>query len=84
MNKSTVRFLRTLLIAIFKADKVLVSDIFYKVGAATKLKPLKEGLELFMHHFILRKCKDSEKEKLEAKVNVAENALNLNKDAAMF
>jgi len=45
--------------------------------AGNKLASLKEGLELFMHHFMLRKCKNTEKETLMKKVEVAEDALNL-------
>lgn len=45
---------------------------------------MKEGLELFMHHFMLRKCKDNEKPRMELCVSAAENALNQNMDAVAF
>ena len=52
--------------------------------AGKKLKSLKEGLELFMHHFMLRKCKADIKLTLERQVAAAESGLNLNKEGVMF
>ena len=52
--------------------------------AGKKLRHLKEGLELYMHHFMLRRCRDEHKARLEQCVNAAESGLNLNKDAVMF
>lgn len=57
--------------------------LFFQVGASKQLKQLKEGLELYMQHFLLRKLKgegERLKDKLKSMVSVAENALNLNKD----
>lgn len=55
----------------------------FQVGASKQLKHLKEGLELYMQHFLLRRVKDmgeDAKSKLKFMVQVAVNALNLNKD----
>lgn len=53
--------------------------VCFQVGEAKKMKHLKEDLELYMHHFLLRKKKSLDK-RVESMVRVAENALNLNKD----
>lgn len=56
-----------------------------KVGAGgVKLRHLKEGLELFMHHFMLRKCKKADKHHMEMSISAAENGLNMNRDAVAF
>lgn len=81
MNKHTVRFLSSLLtdLLLEKPDN-LITSIFGGVASVAKLRVLREGLGLFMHHFLLntnRKVKGGEEaiEKLKKKILIAESAM---------
>eukprot|EP00057_Strongylocentrotus_purpuratus_P022857 XP_011677331.1 PREDICTED: nucleolar MIF4G domain-containing protein 1 isoform X1 [Strongylocentrotus purpuratus] len=81
MNKHTVRFLSSLLtdLLLEKQDNAITS-IFGGVASVAKLRVLREGLGLFMHHFLLntnRKVKGGEEviEKLKKKILIAESAM---------
>eukprot|EP00057_Strongylocentrotus_purpuratus_P005869 XP_003731902.1 PREDICTED: nucleolar MIF4G domain-containing protein 1 [Strongylocentrotus purpuratus] len=81
MNKHTVRFLSSLLTdLLLEKPDTLIMSIFGGVASVAKLRVLREGLGLFMHHFLLntnRKVKGGEDviEKLKKKILIAESAM---------
>ncbi len=59
-----------------------VQDVFSRIAPLQKLQVLREGLKLFMNHFLLRsktkELKDTKLlEELKDKITVAENALGI-------
>ncbi|XP_063964837.1 nucleolar MIF4G domain-containing protein 1-like [Lytechinus pictus] len=83
MNKHTVRFLSSLLtdLLLEKPDNV-ITTVFGGVAMVSKLRVLREGLGLFMHHFLLnakRKAKGGQDgevlENLKKRISVAESAM---------
>ncbi|XP_071477720.1 nucleolar MIF4G domain-containing protein 1-like [Diadema antillarum] len=55
ISKHTVRFLRTLLLdLLLEKPEATLAAVFGAVAAVTKLRILREGLGLFMHHFLLK------------------------------
>ncbi|GFY79365.1 nucleolar MIF4G domain-containing protein 1 [Trichonephila inaurata madagascariensis] len=80
MDKPMVRFFRKILLAILLDDKEEnCARAFTRIAMSDNLKLLRESLKLFMHHFVLRNQSKLEPEvasKLEARVELAENALN--------
>ncbi|XP_076349101.1 nucleolar MIF4G domain-containing protein 1 homolog [Tachypleus tridentatus] len=80
MDKTLVRFLRQILLAILLHDsEETCQSVFLRIAPAPKLKILREGLRLFMHHFLLRNKDRLTKDiipKLEIRVKLAEEALN--------
>jgi nucleolar MIF4G domain-containing protein 1 len=63
MNKTLVRFLKICLLEIInlKDDRVR-KDVFLVVAGYPKLRQLREGLRLFMRHFILKENSKKDKE----------------------
>nr|XP_022910194.1 nucleolar MIF4G domain-containing protein 1-like [Onthophagus taurus] len=55
LDKTTLRFLRQVLLGIFLHDDVdACVRVFEKVSQSEKLKMFKESLRLFIHHFLLK------------------------------
>ena len=85
MKKQMVRLLRQILLAVLLSDdESVISKIFFKISKSEKLLALREGLQLFLRHFVLKnvetltlvdesaKCKLSS---LRMRVELAENSI---------
>ncbi|XP_041478481.1 nucleolar MIF4G domain-containing protein 1-like [Lytechinus variegatus] len=82
MNKHTVRFLSSLLTDLLEKPDNVITAVFGGVAMVSKLRVLREGLGLFMHHFLLntkRKTKGGQDgevvERLKRRISVAESAM---------
>ncbi|XP_077978502.1 nucleolar MIF4G domain-containing protein 1-like [Glandiceps talaboti] len=80
MNKPMMHWLRQVLLELLlHTPKDASKAVFSRIASYPKLQPLRDGLRLFMHHFLLRqKHKMSEESsigKLKAMVTVAEEAM---------
>ncbi len=87
MNKPMVKLIRQILLAILLADdEHVVADIFSRISKSEKLFMLREGLLLFLHHFVLKNVKkigtDDRKEKLDLLPKRVELAVNSIQSAA--
>lgn len=80
MDKVLVRFLRQLLLIILLHDSEKdIRTVFSVVLKSLKLHALKEGLVLFMHHFMLKnkdKLPLDAHEKLESRIELVDKILN--------
>lgn len=55
MNKRMVRLVRQIVLAILLNDDVtVVTEVFARISKSEKLFMLREGLQLFLHHFVLK------------------------------
>ena len=82
INKARVKFLRTCLLEIITSKDTVRKEVFLAVAGYPKLSQLREGLRLFMRHFILKENSKSNKnnnsvitEELKEKVMQAEKNL---------
>ena len=82
LNKNLVKFIKHILIELMsEPDQTLMAAPFLVVAGYPKLSTFRDGLRLFMRHFMLRKSdKDKEgdvtsKEELKAKIEIADKAL---------
>lgn len=82
MNKSTVTFIRHLLLNLLLTDENVIRDIFGTISKSGKLSTLREGLQLFFHHFILKEIRRGQLDEtgkftkvLPKKVEIAEKAM---------
>lgn len=80
MDKPMVRFFRKILLAVLLDDnEENCTRAFTRIAKSDSLNLLRESLKLFMHHFVLRNKTKLEPEvasKLEARIELAESALN--------
>lgn len=54
-----VQFLRSVLLELLvEQDKDTIRMTFLRIAGAEKLRLLREGLQLFLHHFVLRNMKN--------------------------
>uniref|UniRef100_T1JAJ7 MI domain-containing protein n=1 Tax=Strigamia maritima TaxID=126957 RepID=T1JAJ7_STRMM len=85
MNKHLVRFLRQLLIRVLLHDNFRI--VFQKINPSPKLRMFREGLRLFLRHFILRvkdKIDIANSSELEERINEAEQILVAAESAVRF
>ncbi|GAB6030463.1 hypothetical protein CHUAL_007329 [Chamberlinius hualienensis] len=79
INKPTVRFLRqTLLKLLLHEPQREMEEIFSRVACQPKLHMFREGIRLFMRHFMLKnktKLSSNANQNLETKIEIAEIAL---------
>ena len=82
INKVLVKFLKTCLLQIIESKEEVRKEVFLAVAGYPKLSQLREGLRLFMRHFILKEnAKKSDEEanssmeSLKIKVLQAEQSL---------
>lgn len=76
LNKPRVKFLKLVLGALLSEDKELVKKTFSSVGGVPNLRTLREGLRLFLRHFLLKSQKDEKKKtELLSKIRWAETAM---------
>ena len=75
LSKEYVKFLKKVLKILLAERDAAVKKMFLSVAGYPKLKVLREGLKLFMRHFML-KGEKKQHQNLEAKIEVAEKALN--------
>ncbi|XP_069715406.1 nucleolar MIF4G domain-containing protein 1 [Phaenicophaeus curvirostris] len=80
LDKTKVRFLRQVLSTLLiKADAEEVSDIFVRISDNPKLGMLREGLKLFLNHFLLKNAQAQksaeEASLLKERVELATKAL---------
>ena len=82
INKVRVKFLRTCLLEIITSKETISKEAFLAVAGYPKLSQLREGLRLFMRHFILKEnskknknCDSVVSEELKEKVMQAEKNL---------
>ncbi|XP_065218007.1 nucleolar MIF4G domain-containing protein 1 [Planococcus citri] len=83
MNKSMVRFLRQLLLSILlNNEETTIAEVFAPISKSEALFMLREGLQLFLHHFILKEVANKSSDayngdlsSLPQKIEVAENAM---------
>ncbi|XP_054712602.1 nucleolar MIF4G domain-containing protein 1-like isoform X2 [Uloborus diversus] len=85
MDKTMVRFFRQILLGILLHDsEETCCAVFKRIAPAKNLSLLREGLRLFMHHFLLSnqsKFEPEVSEKLSDRIKLAESALNSAKHA---
>ena len=81
MDRQLLRFLRYILLGILlHPSQTDVQTVFLRIANQSKLTVLKGGLQLFMHHFVLRNAEKNESEelqKLRERIQIADHALNL-------
>ncbi|TRY62892.1 hypothetical protein TCAL_00367 [Tigriopus californicus] len=76
LNKPRVKFLKLVLGALLGEDKEVVKRTFSVVGGVSNLRTLREGLRLFLRHFLLKSKKDEkERNELLSKIRWAETAM---------
>lgn len=84
MNKPLVRLIRQLMLnLLMSSSESVIADVFGVISKSEKLFLLKEGLQLFLHHFILKEANkelgngtsDDYVEKLQKNVEIAVNAM---------
>lgn len=80
MEKPSVKFIRQVLLTILLFDdQEEVAAVFRKISNSNKLKVFREGLRLFLHHFVLRNVKNATEENvklLKERVDLADKALS--------
>lgn len=55
MNKRMVRLVRQILLGILlNDDENVIVETFSRISKSEKLLALREGLQLFLHHFVLK------------------------------
>ncbi len=80
LNKNLVKFIKHILLDLMSEnDPKLMAAPFLVVAGYPKLSVFRDGLRLFMRHFMLRKSEDKEgalnREELKAKIETADKAL---------
>ena len=69
---------------LIKPDPDTVYGVFEKVSRVDKLQTLREGLRLFMRHFLLSRIKNEKlKTQLKKRIKVAESAMEINANTVM-
>lgn len=80
MDKPAVRFIRQVLLAILLTDSEdTMVGAFGRIAGSKALKMFREGLRLFLHHFVLRNSKDmagTDMALLTTRVKLADSALS--------
>ena len=78
INKTLAKYLRTCILDIFQSSEVIKKEVFLAIAGYPKLSQLRDGLRLFMRHFILKenskKCVNISEE-LKVSVTQAEHNL---------
>jgi len=79
INKITVKFLKELLIPLLlKTSDVTLREIFGRLLTQNKLRLYKEGLKLFLNHFIGKeatKMTGNDGDKLLQRIRIAEESM---------
>ena len=80
MDRTLVRFLRHVLLGLLlHQSDISVQAAFTKIATQSKLHLLKEGLTLFMHHFVMKnveKMDSGQAEKLQERINMVQRILS--------
>ena len=79
INKTLAKFLKLCILEIFKSNELIQKEVFLAIAGYPKLANLRDGLKLFMRHFILKENSKKENinvpEDLKASVIQAEQNL---------
>lgn len=81
MDKGKLKFMKKVLYQVLtQYPDYVVTDVFSRIAPFPKLKVLREGLKLFMNHFLLKsKTKELKDERslelLKTKISIAENSM---------
>ena len=85
LNKHLVRFIKQILTDLLnEPDKTLMTAPFLVVAAAPKLSVFRDGLRLFLRHFMLRKEDPAKTESLKVKIEAADAALSARERKFVF
>ena len=76
LNKPKVQLLSHVLTTLLtKYEDYVVMEVFQRISVIKKLATLKEGLKIFMKHFLLR-GKNANNELLQGRIEMAETVLD--------
>ena len=74
INKTLSKFLKASILEIFKSNETTQKEVFLAIAGYPKLSNLRDGLKLFMRHFILKE--NSKKDNVSVSENLKESVMN--------
>ena len=74
INKTLSKFLKASILEIFKSNETTQKEVFLTIAGYPKLSNLRDGLKLFMRHFILKE--NSKKDNVSVSENLKESVMN--------
>ncbi|KAJ4449006.1 hypothetical protein ANN_00398 [Periplaneta americana] len=85
VDQVMVRFLRQVLLGLLLHDsQEAVQEVFQRVAVSSKLHVFREGIRLFIHHFLLRNMSEADSEVLHQRAKMADKILSAAESRVMF